>query len=90
MDKIGYDYSKFKKFGIEETDFRFKYKRASSSIGSVGVIYRNEPEDRKVEVVIDKLGISVGCYDSPSMLKNKKKALDMMYLLLKNLKGDAS
>lgn len=80
-----YDYSKFEKLGIKETDFKFEVKRASSGIGSVGAINTYNYNTRRVDVILEGLGLVVGYFDNPSQLKNKYEALDMMYLLLKGL-----
>lgn len=75
-----YDFSKFKKFGLEEKDFKYSFKRISSC-GSPELINDN---NNKVEVIVEKLNLSISCFKTRSQLKNKDIALDMIYILLCN------
>ena len=73
-----YDFSKFKKFGLTERDFKYNFKRINSC-GSPEII-----NDNKVEVIVEKFNLSISCFKTKSQLKNKDIALDMIYILLDN------
>ena len=78
MSYFNYDYSKFEKFGITEFDFKIDIKRAWTC-GNANFKACNG----EVVVSLESYGLSVGCSSERSQIANKTKALDLIYILLK-------
>ncbi len=78
---VKYDFSKFKEMGFSEKDFIFEVSRISG-IDSIGI---ESNQNRRVTVILEDLGVSVGYEGYTSQLKNKEVALNLMYSLLKEI-----
>ena len=61
-----YDFSKFKKFGLTEKDFKYNFKKVSSC-GSPEIFNDNN----KIEVIVEKFNLSISCFKTKKLIKKE-------------------